>query len=36
VGIDLIDVVQDLDRWRDLVDAAMKLRVSKNGGGGIL
>ena len=31
-GMDRIDVVQDRDRWRALVNAAMNLRVPYNAG----
>jgi len=30
-GFDCIDVVQDRDRWRAVVNAVMKLRAPKNG-----
>jgi len=31
-GMDWIDVTQDRDRWRALVNAVMKLRVPQNAG----
>jgi hypothetical protein len=31
-GIDCIDVAQDRDRWRALVNVVMNLRVSQNAG----
>jgi hypothetical protein len=31
-GVDLIDVVQDRDKWRALVNAVMNLQVSLNAG----
>ena len=30
--MDLIDLAQDRDRWRELVNAAMKFRVPLNAG----
>jgi hypothetical protein len=32
VGIDWIELAQEGDRWRELVNTVMKLRVSKNVG----
>ena len=31
-GMDWIDLAQDRDRWRTLLNAVMNLRVPKNGG----
>ena len=31
-GLDWIDLAQDRDRWRELVNAVMNLRVPENAG----
>jgi hypothetical protein len=31
-GVDWIDLAQDMDQWKALVNTVMKLRVSQNGG----